>query len=551
MIAVAHDVERFDERRFEELFHQQRYALCRATDRMFAALMILQWLGGIATAMIVSPRTWIGDTSTVHHHVWAAVFLGGAISSLPIIATLMYPGQVLTRHLIAVGQMLWSALLIHLSGGRIETHFHVFGSLAFLAFYRDWRVLVTATIVIAADHLVRGEWWPQSVFGVLVESRFRWIEHAAWVVFEDIILVQSCVRGIRETREICRRQAILEATNARIETTVMERTEELRLETHHKDLANQELERKARELAATNSQLTEEIAERKRLEEARTELQSRLLESSRIAGMAEVANGVLHNVGNVLNSVNVSTSCLIDRTRASDVQVLAKASQVIEQHRGDLPRFLTSDRRGQAFPQLLSELASSLTTERQQQLEELRTLAARVEHIKEIINMQQSFSCTGGCQELVSVRALLQDALKINDAGLLRHEVDVIHQIADVPPVQTDRHKVLQILVNLISNAKYALSDARQPDRRMTLVVEDDDDWVVVQVRDTGIGIPRENLTKIFAHGFTTRAAGHGFGLHSAALAAQELGGSLSAYSDGPGTGAVFTLRLPRKAEDT
>jgi two-component system, sensor histidine kinase and response regulator len=193
------------------------------TDRLFALLMVINWVGGMILALVVSPRTWIGDSSGVHVHVWAAALLGAAISSLPIVMAWRFPGAALTRHVIAISQMLWSALLINLTGGRIETHFHVFGSLAFLAFYRDWRVLVTATVVVAADHFVRGLWWPQSVFGVLVESPFRWIEHAAWVVFEDIILVRSCVRGVRETREIAEREAKLSLANDTLQLQMRER----------------------------------------------------------------------------------------------------------------------------------------------------------------------------------------------------------------------------------------------------------------------------------------------------------------------------------------
>jgi two-component system, sensor histidine kinase and response regulator len=182
-------------------------------DRMFAVLMVIQWVAGIVVALVISPRTWIGDESRVHVHVWTAVILGGIISGFPIALAWWMPGKRLTRHVIAVAQMLWSALLIHLTGGRIETHFHVFGSLAFLAFYRDWHVLVTATLVVAADHFVRGVWYPLSVFGVVTESPYRWIEHAVWVAFEDVILIRYCLRGTRESWEIAEREAKLSFAN--------------------------------------------------------------------------------------------------------------------------------------------------------------------------------------------------------------------------------------------------------------------------------------------------------------------------------------------------
>src|SRR5437588_8952186 len=209
------------------LFEESQHQIHQRTDRMFAWLMVFQWLAGIAAALWISPRTWIGATSQVHVHVWAAILLGGAISSLPVFLALKRPGYAFTRHTIAVAHMLTSALLIHLTGGRIETHFHVFGSLAFLAFYRDWRVLVSATIVVAADHFLRGMFWPQSVFGVLTASSWRWLEHAGWVVFEDVFLIQSCLQSRKEMQIDAHRQAELEATQSRIEQTVITRSAEL------------------------------------------------------------------------------------------------------------------------------------------------------------------------------------------------------------------------------------------------------------------------------------------------------------------------------------
>lgn len=194
----------------DTIFHAHQQQIYQHTDRLLAQLMGAQWIAGIVFALWVSPRTWSGAASQTHVHVWAAVFLGGSISLFPALLARFRPGAQSTRYTIATAQMLMSALLIHLTGGRIETHFHVFGSLAILAFYRDWRVLVPATIVVALDHLLRGIFWPQSVYGVLVASEWRWVEHAAWVVFEDVFLVMSCVRGVRELREIANHTATLE-----------------------------------------------------------------------------------------------------------------------------------------------------------------------------------------------------------------------------------------------------------------------------------------------------------------------------------------------------
>ena len=196
--------------RADVLFHEYRRDIYRRTDRLFAWLMGLQWIAGIAFALWVSPLAWSGTSSRVHLHVWAAVVLGGIVSIFPALLAILRPGQASTRYTIAVAQMLMSALLIHLTGGRIETHFHVFGSLAFLAFYRDWRVLIPATVVVALDHMLRGIFWPQSVYGVMVTSQWRWLEHAAWVIFEDIFLVFSCLRSGEEMRDRAERTAALE-----------------------------------------------------------------------------------------------------------------------------------------------------------------------------------------------------------------------------------------------------------------------------------------------------------------------------------------------------
>jgi PAS domain S-box-containing protein len=193
-----------------ELFAEYQRGIHVQTDRLFAGLMALQWIGGIVFALWVSPLAWSGASSRTHVHVWAAVVLGGLISLFPALLALVRPGQPSTRYTIATAQMLMGALLIHLTGGRIETHFHVFGSLAFLAIYRDWRVLVPATIVVALDHMLRGMFWPQSVYGVLVASQWRWLEHAAWVIFEDIFLVVACRRSMAEMRETADRTAALE-----------------------------------------------------------------------------------------------------------------------------------------------------------------------------------------------------------------------------------------------------------------------------------------------------------------------------------------------------
>ncbi len=214
--------------RAETLFAEHQQRIFRRTDRMFASLMLFQWVAGVAAALWFSPRAWGGANSQAHPHIWAALFLGGVITLFPVLLAWRHSGTAFTRHVIAAGQLLMSALLIHLTGGRIETHFHVFGSLAFLAFYRDWRVLVTATLVTAVDHLWRGFFWPQSVYGIQSQEAWRWLEHAGWVLFEDLFLIISCRWGLKELRGICEADARLEASNTELEAKVAARTASLR-----------------------------------------------------------------------------------------------------------------------------------------------------------------------------------------------------------------------------------------------------------------------------------------------------------------------------------
>ncbi len=239
-------VEKQIERRADELFTQDYEALHRRTDRIFAILMVFQWAGAILMALLVSPKTWNQGESSVHIHLWTAIILGGLLTSFPVFLVVTQPGRASTRQVIGISQTLFSAMLIHLSGGRIETHFHIFGSLAFLAFYRDWKVLLTSTIIVAVDHLLRGIYWPQSVFGVLAPSNWRWLEHAAWVVFEDIVLIAYCNQGIREMRDVSTRHAELEATNEIIDTQVRDRTAEL---AEARENLEQQVEERTSELA--------------------------------------------------------------------------------------------------------------------------------------------------------------------------------------------------------------------------------------------------------------------------------------------------------------
>lgn len=196
--------------RAKEVRDEQMNVRRARVDRMFALLLVVQYLAGIVAAFVVSPYAWQGKERVLHLHVWVAIIAGAGITILPVLLAWLKPGAPITRHVIAASQMLSSALLIHLTGGRIETHFHVFGSLAFLAFYLDWKVILTATTVIAADHFLRGIYWPESVYGLSNPEWWRFLEHAGWVIFEDIFLIWACIFGVREIETAAVRQAQVE-----------------------------------------------------------------------------------------------------------------------------------------------------------------------------------------------------------------------------------------------------------------------------------------------------------------------------------------------------
>ncbi|WP_332777909.1 DAHL domain-containing protein [Polaromonas sp.] len=276
------------------------------------------------------------------------------------------------------------------------------------------------------------------------------------------------------------------------------------------------------------------------------ETQSELVATARQAGMAEMATNVLHNVGNILNGVNVSADLVSSTLRSSRAQGLTRAVQLMDEHTADLSDFLTLDDKGKMLPGYLSRIAQALAQEQQGMAQELGHLTRSIDHIKDVVATQQSYA--GGSSLVVPVQIcdLAEDALQMNGGALARHQVTVVKEFAQVPVVRLDRARVLQILVNLISNAKNAMANMAGGSHQLTLRVDMvGSSSLRVSVKDEGEGITQENLTRIFSHGFTTRKAGHGFGLHSCALAARQMGGTLTAHSDGPGKGATFTLELP------
>ena len=289
------------------------------------------------------------------------------------------------------------------------------------------------------------------------------------------------------------------------------------------------------------------IFERQRATAELEKAHAELLELSRRAGMAEVATGVLHNVGNVLNSVSVSATLVGDRLKRSKIGNLCLAANMLREKSGMLAEFLTTDPKGKVLPEYLGKATEQLEKEQIELLVELASLTENIEHIKGIVTMQQRYAKVSGMNENLTAPELVEDALRMNFAAFERHRIQLVREIDEkTPTICVDRHKVLQVLINLISNAKHAMDQQNAHDKRLVIrVAPHTADRVSISIGDNGVGIAPGNLNKIFNHGFTTKHDGHGFGLHSGANAAREMGGSLSAHSDGEGQGAIFTLELP------
>jgi PAS domain S-box-containing protein len=293
-----------------------------------------------------------------------------------------------------------------------------------------------------------------------------------------------------------------------------------------------------------------DITQRKEAEARLAELHRNLVDVSRHAGMAEIATGVLHNVGNTLNSVNISTSLLADQLHKSRVSSLARVATLLREHAQD-PEVFFSTEQGRKLPGYLLALSDELGKEREVLLKEVRALSESVDHIKSIVSMQQKHARAAGTVDQVPVPQLIDEALRLHAVAFDRLGIRIEREYDEVPPILVDRHKLLQILVNLLSNARHALIDSAQEDKRLCIQVRSLGERLTISLVDNGVGIAPENLARLFSQGFTTKKTGHGFGLHISALAATEMRGALRCESPGPGQGATFTLELPVRGEET
>ncbi|HET6323731.1 MAG TPA: ATP-binding protein [Planctomycetaceae bacterium] len=574
----------------DRIFRDQEFRLHARTDRLFAGLMILQWLGGILATLLLSPLTWSGGQSEIHPHVYAAVFLGGILTVFPVYLAWWHPGQRLTRNVIAVSQMLFSSLFIHLSGGRIETHFHVFGSLAFLAFYRDWTVLVPATLVVALDHFLRGMFWPESVFGAPVVEPWRWVEHAAWVVFEDIFLIIACHQGVKDLWNQAWRRAELERRNDEYQ----ERTVQLEQAYQSKNaIVETALDavvsvNEDGKITGWNSQaertfgwpvaealgrdLISTIIPVSYRDKHRQGVKRFLTTGERgVDGRMEVT--ALHRDGHefpielavapIYDGLTVSFCAFVrditERTQAGLALCQAKeAAEAANQSKSMFLAQMSHEIRTPlngilGFADVLLRMGAQASEEERNDY--LETINRSGRHLLSVINDVLDLSkIESGQMEVDPTRCgphtIIADATSILRVRAQEKGIDLCGRWEGPVPetIVTDPSRFRQLLMNLIGNA-IKFTDAGGVEVVARLENVEEFPRLAVDVIDTGIGIAPEHLSSVFepfvqADGsITRRFGGTGLGLTISRQIAELLGGSLEVKSE-LGRGSQFSVRI-------
>lgn len=495
--AVPHDTSDV-----EAVLAESQDRLHRRIDHLFAVLFIFQWILGAVLALVVTPRTWIGATSQIHIHVWAALFLGFVIISIPLYLIKTRPGKPETRQTIAVAQALTGVFLIHLTGGRIETHFHVFGSLAFIAMYRDWRVLITMTVIVAVDHILRGILWPQSVYGVFSAQGWRWLEHAAWVIFEDIFLILSIKQSQMEMRTIAERQVELTQLNQALDEKVAQRTEQV------------------------------------------AHLQAGLIQSEKMASLGQLAAGVAHEINNPIGFVMSNLNTLHG--------YIGTLKKILASY-GTLGNFVQS-KYAEADQECQDLIQNVHEIEKQDRvafiLGDIDSLVSEsqegTERVKNIVQGLKSFARIDTADwSHFNVNTGIQDTLKIawNE---LKYKCQVNLELGELPDIWCNPGQLNQVILNLLVNAAHAIPEQGS----ITIRTEACDTYVMIQVADTGGGIAPENLSRIFDPFFTTKPVGQGTGLGLAISYGiiTKHQGTLEVESD-VGKGTTFTIKLPIRVD--
>jgi PAS domain S-box-containing protein len=578
------------ERRFAASLQMLHYR----SDRFFARLLLVQWVGALALAGVVSPYSWAGRLPQIHTHVWAALVLGGAIAIYPAWLGLKHSGHVLTRHVLAVAQMLMSALLIHLTGGRIETHFHVFGSLAFLAFYRDLRVLLTATVIVSLDHLLRGFFWPESVYGVLVATPWRSVEHAFWVLFEVAFLSLSIRRSLAEMQQVAQRQISLEDLNEEMEQAVRDRTRELTQSEERFRAVFQNAPIGLYQAAADGAVLManptflamlgyasiEELrsdavnlrgtgAEQ---EQERAELSGELSKNGGTHGRD--ATWRRHDGATVF--VRESVKALHDAQ--GEVLHFEGSVEDVTERRQLEERYLQSQK-VQAIGQLAGGVAhdfnnilTAILGYSDMVLEQGGLADTPKKHVSEIKRAgERAASLTQQLLAFSRKQTLQPRVIQLNTAisemdkmlgRLVGEHIQIRTKCApDLALVKADPGQIQQVLMNLVVNARDAMPGGGHLTIETCNVVLEAEyarlhpeatpgACVMLAVSDSGIGMPAEVQARIFEPFFTTKGVGDGTGLGLATChgIVKQSGGHIAVYSE-LGIGTTFRVYLPQTTE--
>jgi signal transduction histidine kinase len=504
-----------------QIYQERTQALYVRTDRLFAVLFVVQWVAGIVAALVISPQTWSGAESQVHLHLWAAVVLGGVISAAPITLALIRPGHLSTRIVVSIAQACYSALLIHLTGGRIETHFHIFGSLAFLAIYRDWVVLLPATLVIAADHFLRGLFWPESIFGVLSASPWRAVEHAGWVIFEDLFLVWSCVISDREMRGFANMQGAVEAVNTSVEQQVQQRTQELQQRTE---------------------ELTQSLENESRME-------SQLAQSQKLEAVGQLAAGVAHEINTPMQFINDNIhflrECISGLFRVVDAY-----QQNLDSSSGKKPwkerqALIAETKEGCRFDKIRVQIAPAI----EESLE-------GIQRVVQILAAMKVFSHPGTTiKTSTDMNEAIRSTVTISKNRWKESAEMVLELPDDLPRVQVFPAEINQVLLNLVMNAGDAIADklvaGGGEKGQITVRTSATETHLVIEVSDNGCGIPKEIQQRIFDPFFTTKDVGKGTGQglsisHEVVVGKHQ--GRIEIDST-LGVGSTFRIELPFDAD--
>jgi PAS domain S-box-containing protein len=563
--------------------------LHRRTDRFFARLLLVEWLAAIVMALTISPQTWMGRYAQTNFHVWAAIFFGGAITLFPAFLGFRFAGQTATRHILAIAQMLMSALFIHLTGGRIETHFHVFGSLAFLAFYRDVRVLITATIIVYVDHLLRGAFRPESVYGLLVTTKWEWfwrsMEHAFWVLFEVAFLTHSIRLGLGEMRQVAARQLSLEEVNRVQETVVQE---------------------SVRELAGSEARFQRLFQDspiglyRASPEGAMLEVNPALLQILGVDSLKEIRGqearlghreffGMIANTDRVAHrdtvwprhdgsKVHVRESARGFRDDSGTLAYISGTVEDITEQRQLEDRYLQSQK-VQAIGQLAGGIAHdfnnvlttisgysemlekgpSLDAGERKHLSQIRKAADRA---ASLTHQLLAFSRKQTLQpRVIQLPAVIADMDQMLQRLVGEHIKLRTISTSGISAVKADPGQIQQVVLNLVVNARDAMPRGGDLTIEMANLELDASysklhpevapgRYVMLAVSDNGTGMTAEVKARVFEPFFTTKPPGSGTGLGLATChgIVRQSGGHITVYSE-LGHGTTFKVFLPAVSE--